>query len=531
MPSYAGNAIAVHDGTSMRSIAESAFRFRRIWCTVALGIIVLTGVYVLVCPRAYQSEMDILVQNRRGDEQITPNRNTGVVTMSGVTEEQINSEIELLRSRNLANVVVDPLWDKRDVTKMSQQDLKNHDKAVDQFLKHLTAEMIRKSNVIHVSYSATDPKTATDTLNRLLAAFLVKQKELAQPPGTAQFFADQAAGYKQQLDAAQQELAQYQQQHDIVSLPDTEQNMDRQINDAETDLRATDAQMSELNRRIGVENSQLKTVPIRQATIERTIPNDYSVERLNTMLAELENRRTELLTKFTPQDRLVQEIEKQIADTRQALTNAQGMHSREQSTDINPAWQAVSNTIIQDEASRQAAKAKHDALTAQIATMRQNLSGTESSTVPFTTLKQKVTDLENNYQLYTQKHDEAMIADAMNENRLLNVAVEQSPTFTVTPYRPKPLMDLALGGFTALFLASFVVFFAEVGRTTIADAGEIERISMLPVLATVPVDPALLAQPTETAPMFIGLSAQRLEPEQPGLSAALMRFGKGPRAI
>jgi capsular polysaccharide biosynthesis protein len=102
-------------------------------------------------------------------------------------------------------------------------------------------------------------------------------------------------------------------------------------------------------------------------------------------------------------------------------------------------------------------------------------------------LRQKVTELENNYQLYTQKRDEAQMADAMDANKLLNVAVAQTPTFSITPFRPKPVITLVLGSFTALFLASFMVFFAEMGRATIATPRELDRLSRYPLLATVPL--------------------------------------------
>ena len=512
----------------MRSMVETTFRYRGLWMKVVLAVVGLTVLYVIVMPRVYMSEMDVLVQNKRGDEQITPNRNTGTVTVNEVTEEQINSEIQMLKSRSLADLVVDPLWESRDMTKLTQAQLKAHDKAVDYFEKHLSADMIRKSNVIHVTYTASDPKTATETLNRLMQSFLTKQRAIAQPPGTVQFFTDQANKTKTQLNKAQLELAQYQQQHQIVNLTDSEQNIDRQINDAQTELRSTDAQISEISQRIGTQTAQLRAVPNRQMTQERTLPNDYSVERLNTMLAELQNRRTSLLTKFTSQDRLVQEIDRQIADTKAALSNAQHMTSQERSTDVNPVWQTVTGSIIQDQAARQALKAKHDALTEQIANLRKGLSGVEDSTVDFTTLKQRVTDLETNYQLYTQKRDEAMMADSMNENRLLNVAIEQTPTFSVTPYRPKPLVDLALGTFTAMFLASFMVFFAEMGRGTIATAVEIERMSRLPVLATVPMDRMLEGRSAgrlgDAAPVFIGMGASRASGEERGLSRRMMRY-------
>ena len=150
----------------------------------------------------------------------------------------------------------------------------------------------------------------------MLAAFLKKQQEIAQPPGTAKFFADQAANYKQQLDQAQQQLAEYQQQNKIVSLPDSEDTLDRQINDEQTDLRATDAQISALSQQLSSQTLHLRSIPCTA--------NDrgaHHSERLLDRAVEHDARRTRkpanvALTKFTANDRLVQEIDKQIKDTK-----------------------------------------------------------------------------------------------------------------------------------------------------------------------------------------------------------------------
>jgi uncharacterized protein involved in exopolysaccharide biosynthesis len=244
------------------------------------------------------------------------------------------------------------------------------------------------------------------------------------------------------------------------------------------------------------------------------------------MLAELQNQRTSLLTKFTSADRLVQEVDQQIVDTKKALENAQKLTSQEDSTDVNPVWQVVTGSIIQNETERQALRAKHNALAQQIAGLRSNLSNTEGSTVEFATLRQRVTDLGNSYQLYTQKSDEARMADSMNENRLLNVAVQQYPTFSITPYRPKPLLDLAIGVFTAIFLACFMVFFVEVGRDTIANARELERVSGYPVLATVPTERihGARSDAADFAPVFIGMTLSGAPTGQRKTSPALVKF-------
>ncbi|MGH9560285.1 MAG: GumC family protein, partial [Terracidiphilus sp.] len=468
--------------------------------------------YTVLRPREYRSEMDILVENTRADDQITPGPMTRSIADDGVTEEEINSEIQLLQSHGLASGVVDPQWKDGLPANLTEAQYRAHDKAIDNFEKHLSVEMVRKSNVIHVTYVGHDPKTAKDTLNRLLTAFLAKQRELAMPAGTTKFFGDQAARYKAQLDQAQQQLASYQQQHQIVSLTDSEQDTNREIDQAEAELRDTDAQISTAEERIAAGTHQLKSIPPRQATQQRIIPNQSSIEQLNTLLANLENQRTELLTKFTANDRLVQEVDQKIANTRKALNDAKSMTSKETASDVNPVWQTVTASIIQNESDRRALRAKEAALKSQIAGLQSNLSDVEGSTVPFTTLRQKVTDLENNYQLYTQKYDQAAIADAMNANRLLNVAVQESPTYSVIPFRPKPTTDILLGGFTAIFLGCFVVFFAEVGRDTIANAGELERTSMFPVFATVPLDVTRVDDGSaliESGPIFTGMRPSR----------------------
>ena len=63
-----------------------------------------------------------------------------VITINGVTEEQINSEIQMLQSTSLANVVVDPQWNNRPVGSMTQAQYRSHDKAVDNFEKHLSVD-------------------------------------------------------------------------------------------------------------------------------------------------------------------------------------------------------------------------------------------------------------------------------------------------------------------------------------------------------------------------------------------------------
>ncbi len=98
--------------------------------------------------------MDILVRNARPDYLISPERSTGQILQRDVTEERINSEIEVLRSKDVPDAVVEPSWAGRPFAQRPDAESRAHEKAVLDYTRHLTVEPLRKSNVIHVAYLA-----------------------------------------------------------------------------------------------------------------------------------------------------------------------------------------------------------------------------------------------------------------------------------------------------------------------------------------------------------------------------------------
>ncbi len=81
--------------------------------------------------------------------------------------------------------------------------------------------------------------------------------------------------------------------------------------------------------------------------------------------------------------------------------------------------------------------------------------------------------------------------DAMDEHKLLNIAVAQQATISYAPVKPRKALTLALGSLTALFAGLCLVYFAEAGRSTVATPRELESLSRYPILATVPYMPLL----------------------------------------
>jgi uncharacterized protein involved in exopolysaccharide biosynthesis len=472
---------------SAKSLFEALSRQRRIFLTVFSVVMLLGALYIFGSHKKYASTMKLLVQNSRGAEVITAGRVEAPAVASEISEEQLNSELEVLQSQDVLDQVIDPRWNLMPPYQRPQAEQQRHEKAVDALRKSLVISPIRKSHLISVQLTTRDPNESTLTLRKLLSAFLSKKRDLNRPAGASQLFAQEADRYKKEWQDAVDGLAKYQQSKKLVSINNQEGGVEKQLFDADTRLRDANVEMAEVEHKIEEDKAELSSVPTRRSTRETAIPAVGSIDQMHSRLSELMLRRTELLTKYKPDDRLVQQVDQEISQINAALSDSRVLYSAETSSDVNPTWQLAEQELSTDRTRLKGVTARRDALVQQVASLQGKLNSTEGETQTFNTLQHKVSELEANYQLYAQKRDEAKMTDAMDAHQLLNVAVAEEPTFSMSPARPRPVTDGILTLITALFMASFAVFVAENNRSTIANERELEAAARYPILATIPM--------------------------------------------
>ncbi len=436
--------------------------------------------------KQYASEMKLLVQNTRGNVVISAERTTSPNMATDVTETQVNSELEILHSHDVVDPVADPTWASVPDDQRTLAAIRHHEKLVGALERRLGTDIIRKTNIINVRVVADSPAKAQQDLEQLSAAYLAEHRRLQRPSGASGFFKSEAERIRKDWDEASQQLVDFQHEHQIVSLSERESILNNQVAEHERDLLATDAAIREQDARLSASTIRLNQLPMRQTTIERVLPNQQSAEHLTSLLVELQNRRTALLTNFKPADRLVVELDRQIATTQSALNDANAGTAREKSSDVDPAWQQLHTGYVQTEISRRQTAVHKASVTTELAGLRKELADIQELTVQFNNLEAKAGQAKQNYELYSQKRDQAQIEDAMDEQKLINVAVAQKPTLSYMAVSPKPLSNIALGAVTSLFLALCAVYLAESGRNTVATPRELDTISRYPVLATVP---------------------------------------------
>jgi len=443
--------------TPESGITGAIRKYKIPFLTVLIAGFVLTSAYLLFSHKKYQSDMSLIVQNSRKTNVISADPTTNSQPIASVvSEEDINSAVEVLGSTDVLDDVADPGW--QDSPSHSAQAQNDHEAKLANLRKRMIVMPVRKSHVIDVSYTSNDPKVSQDTLSALLRQFIDKEKVLSQPGNVPQFFDKEAQRYKSQWEEAQRKLAAFQQTHGFISVSDKEVESAKALDDARTLLRASEAELSELTQRIATEHAQLATTPVRVRTAQRTSPASGAIDQVNTLLAQLNMKRAQLLTAYQPEDRTVKAVEVQIEQANEELTRLRSLSTSDESTDINPTWQSLDQAFTTDSARLKAVTGRRATLQSQVDRLQSDVRGLSGDALEFKNLQETAASLDANYLLYVQKRDSARMSAAMDNSGLLNFGVVQLPTFSLSPVRPKPLRDAILGFAATLFLALMTVY-------------------------------------------------------------------------
>jgi len=227
-------------------------------------------------------------------------------------------------------------------------------------------------------------------------------------------------------------------------------------------------------------------VPARLTTEMKESDNSSVLENLKSTLLTLENKRTELLTKYQSSYPLVAEVDKQLADTRAALAKEERSPVKEEVTNTNPTFAWVSSELSKAKADLAGFEAREISLTSIINTYQGQATKLEEQGILQGDLMRTAKEDEANYELYTKKKEEARIEDAMDRTRLLNVSVVQSPMLPSIPTR-SPLILVVVALMLASAVSLGVVFAIDYTDQSFRTPSEVMSELRIPVLAAVPM--------------------------------------------
>ncbi|HJX00239.1 MAG TPA: GumC family protein [Terriglobales bacterium] len=477
-----------------RELVSILFRHRRpatICFLLMLGAAVIAA---FVLP-AYEAEMKFLVKRERVDPVITGDQSPSQIQVasSEITEQEMNSEAELLTSEDLLRQVV--LASHLEGPGSSSWLHKDNPErriavAVRKLRSHLRIEPVRKANIINVTLSSRDPQQAARILDSLANFYLEKHAKVNRPGGQSAFFEQQTDSAKKDLAGAEAKLQVFNQQQRVVAPELERDNTLQKLADMTLALEQTKAAVDETQDRIRTLEKLQSSTPSRMTTQLRRGDNPQLMQQLKSTLLTLQLKRTELLTKYQPAYPLVQEVDNQIAATQASIDAENARPVREEVTDQNPTNQWIRSELAKARADYSGLKARELATQASVSGYESRARLLGDKGIVQQELLRSAKAAEQNYLLYLRKREESRITDALDRRRILNVAVAQEPIAPALPARSGSWY-LLVGMLCAVFAAVGITFIAEYFDDSFRTPEEMRRELSIPVIAAIPFCPAL----------------------------------------
>jgi uncharacterized protein involved in exopolysaccharide biosynthesis len=474
---------------TMRELATILFRQRKMFVGVSSMVLVLAVVYAFA-GATYRSHVRVLVRRGRADPPVTAQPNAPPdFSRVEVTEEDLNSEVELLKDDDVLRRVAEAndlaAHDWLRWLRPHENQAARVERAARTLARRLDVQPIKKTNLIAVTYDAPDPQVAAKVLQSLASVYLLKHMEVHRPGGQLQFFDQQTGESRRQLEAANAKLVDFTRSYGVVMAAQQRDLALHRLDDEEGSYRQTQVEISETRQRVRELQTQLARLPERSTTQVRASDNPELLRALKASLLDLELKKTQLLTKFEPSHRLVLEADQQIAQTKAAIAAERLTPLRDETTDQDPNYEWAKAELQKAQVQVKGLEARETATNAHLAEYRVLARHLGVDAIIQDDLTGNEKAAQDNYLLYVKKREEARMGDALDEGGIVNVAIAEQPVVPALPVWPVGVV-LLVGCVAALASATGAAFAADYLDPALRTPEEALACLEIPVLASIP---------------------------------------------
>jgi len=489
-------------------------------------LVVIAGMTAtfLITPK-YDATMSLLVSRDKVDPQITSSDISVDVTQTAISDEEFNSELELFKSLEVVTSVAKELDLVNNqlpkqytlfsglrgkvketiygVASGSSQKTANSgemdssynfalEKTVNRIVANLEVVPVKKSRVIKITYTDTDPIRAKNTLDAIYRKFVELHVQLNDKPEAAQVFTEQTGKYNQKLNEATKTLKDFDSENGVVGADISTQQglLQKQLSDTQTQINSAHAEIGETIKKIASIQEKIALEPkqIQTGFVSKYVP---ALDRMKDELLQLEQQRTQLLQKYQPNSRFVRENQERIDQLKKTLAEETANPPQERSFALNELRRKLESELYDAQTSLASLKDREKILTRQASKLLGEVAFLNTKSIERTGLERKRITNEEAYLLYQKKARENEIGQVLNKERVMNFAIVDPPRTDGEQKNPKPLLNLlvliAVGtmGAIAASVAYDKFTSGETDDDNIVSANEFERRFNLPVLATI----------------------------------------------
>lgn len=432
----------------------------RFWVIAGIlaGVVLITLLISLMLPKKYTATTALVVDSKSSDPLM------GAMLPSQMMPGYLATQVDIINSQRVAQRVVAligmdqvPLiqdqW--REATQ-GQGDIRVW--LADLLTKSLEVKPSRESSVINVSYTGTDPQFAAAIANAFAQAYVETNLELKVEPARqyAQWFNDRTKGLRDDLEAAQRKLSEYEQTNGIIA------------GDGRFDVESS--RLAELNSQLVMVQGQRADSRSRQsqAGAAESLPEVMAnplISGLKSDVARLEAQRGQLLGRLGANHPEVAKVDAEISSLKQRVaTEIQRVASSlGTTTRISAAREAEIAAAVEEQKTRVLElKAHRD----QIAVLQRDVENAQRA-----------------YDLVTQRLAQTSLE---SQTQQTNVAVLTPAVAPLNHSSPKLALNLVLSVFLGSLLGVGVALLLELIDQRVRGEEDLLQLVGVPLLGVVP---------------------------------------------
>jgi len=472
-----------------RDIMAVFYRQKKVFWRTFAALFAGVLLYGLIFP-SYKAEMKILLRRARIDAMAAPTPSQSPqITRDEVTEEELNSEAEMLTDSDILRTVAQTSglaeqksWIWQALGESQEQHLA---RSVRRLLRKLDVQPGKRANVIAVSYASSDPERSARVLRSLADAYLARHEQVRRPEGEFDFFERQMAEARQNLEKAEGQLLDFTHEEGVVSAAAERDSTLQQLSQTDAENEQTKVALVETAQRVRILQEKLPGLPERVTTQTRNADNPQLLEKMKSKLLELKLERTELLTKYGSSYRLVRQIDEQIAQATAAIAAEEQLPLREQTVELDGNHEWAKSELLKAQVQLNDLTARSNATAAVLEHYRETARNLNDRAIRQQDLLQNLKTAEDEYVLYANKREEARIADALDQGGILNVTIAQEPSVPALPVH-----SAAVWGMFALLAGGVfgtgAAFATDYANPAFRTPDEVAGHLGMPVLASLP---------------------------------------------
>src|SRR3984893_12354258 len=296
---------ATQSGLNVHEVLLMLFRHKwKILLCAAGGLLASLAVYFLL-PPVYESQAKLFVRYVV-DKSAVDGIDAQIKTPNPLTDTLINSEVEILTSSDLAREVVQAIG--VDQLMPGAGAKVTIEQAAQRLFKSLDVSIVKGTNIISISYRSDDHNLPMPILQELVKRYFDKHLEIHRSIGAFDFVTKEAQELQKQLNQTESELKELKAKAGIISLAESTASLATELGRSETDLDTAQGELAMQKARLKELETSLAVTDSNQPKTATQPASGDIVQKYQALVNRqtgLQQAETELLSRYTPENRLV----------------------------------------------------------------------------------------------------------------------------------------------------------------------------------------------------------------------------------